>query len=246
MRRAALVALLFALLAPGALAGPTAAPPKMEGPFLQGADLYWVWRAPHPKSVIVFMHGLDQSELYPANHLPWIEHLVRTGNDVIYPRYENSPGRGPALLHSAKAVVAGIITLGRPRIPVVFVGYSRGGRLAMELAGSAWRFRVVPAAVMSIFPSQLNPVVEEVVNLKRLPHSAHVLLLAGAEDSADGVHDLLIRLRDDGFPPENVQAEVVKSVGSFHADHFSAMQVTPAAKRAFWGRLDRLLGGLHR
>ena len=129
--------------------------------------------------------------------------------------------------------------LGVPRIPVVIAGYSRGGRLAVELAASAWRFHVVPAAVMSVFPSQLNPVVEEVVNFKRLPHAARVLLLAGQEDSPAGVHDLLTRLRLDGFPAENVIAEVIRSQGSFHADHFSAMQTTPEAKRQFWGRLDR-------
>ena len=102
------------------------------------------------------MHGLDQSELYPGNHLPWIEHLVRTGNDVIYPRYESGPGGPPALLHSAMATVAAMVRLGAPRVPVVIVGYSRGGRLAVELAavsgGSA-----APAGVMSVFPSKLNP-----------------------------------------------------------------------------------------
>lgn len=239
MRRIALLAVLFAVVATPA----SAAPPRMEGPFGSGAGIYWVWRAPQPKSMVIFMHGLDQSELYPGNHLPWIEHLVQMGNDVIYPRYESSPGRGPALLNSAKAVVAAMVRLGAPRIPVVIAGYSRGGRLAVELAAAAWRFKVVPRAVMSIFPSELNPQVEEVVNFKRLPHAARVVLLAGQEDSARGVHDLLIRLRDGAFPPEHVFAEVVRSKGSFHADHFSAMQTTPEAKRQFWGRLDDLVAG---
>ena len=81
------------------------------------------------------------------------------------------------------------------------------------------------------------------MNFKRLPHAARVVLLAGQEDSAAGVHDLLTRLRIDGFPPEHVFAEVIKSKGSFHADHFSAMQTTPEAKRQFWGRLDALVAG---
>src|SRR3954470_13800347 len=134
VRRIALIALLAAVVATPA----SAAPPKMEGPFGNGADIYWVWHAPHPQAIVVFLHGLDQSELYPGNHLPWIEHLVRMGNDVIYPRYETAPGRGPALLHSAKAVVSAMVRLGAPLVPVVFVGYSRGGRLAAELAAAAW------------------------------------------------------------------------------------------------------------
>jgi len=239
VRRIALIVVLSAV----AVTSAGAAPPRMEGPFGSGADIYWVWRAPQPKSIVIFMHGLDQSELYPGNHLPWIEHLVRMGNDVIYPRYENAPGRGPALLHSAKATVAAMVRLGAPRVPVVLLGYSRGGRLAVELAASAWRFKVVPRAVMSIFPSELNPTVEEVVNFKRLPHAARVVLLAGQEDSARGVHDLLIRLRDGGFPAQHVFAEVIKSNGSFHADHFSAMQTTPEARRQFWERLDDLVAG---
>jgi pimeloyl-ACP methyl ester carboxylesterase len=239
--RIALCAVVLALAVPAA----AAAPPRMQGPFLQGADMYWVWRAPNPRAVVVFMHGLDPSELYPANHLPWIEHLVRMGNDVIYPRYESAPGRGPALLHSAKAVVAGIVRLGRPRVPVVIVGYSRGGRLAVELAASAWRFRVTPAAVMSVFPSELNPQVEEVVDFTRLPHSARVVLLSGQEDSPAGVRELLRRLRDGGFPVENVEVGIVRSRGSFHADHFSAMQTTPEAKRQFWATLDRVIARAH-
>ena len=74
--------------------------------------MYWAWRAPHPQSIVVFMHGLDRSELYPGNHLPWIEHLVRMGSDVDLPTYESAPGRGPALLNSAQATVAAMVRLG--------------------------------------------------------------------------------------------------------------------------------------
>ncbi len=218
-----------------------AAPPAMQGPYGQGADIYWLWRVPHPRAVVVFEHGLDPSELYPGNHQPWLDHLAREGSDVIYPRYEDAPGRGPALIHSLTAIHAALVRLGKPHVPLVVVGYSRGGRLAVELSAAAWRIGARPAAIMSIFPSTLNRQAEEIVNLTNLPKTARIVLLAGQEDSPAGVLELLKRLRKDHFPAAHVQAVVVHSKGSFHADHFSALQTTPEAKRQFWDRLDRLV-----
>jgi alpha-beta hydrolase superfamily lysophospholipase len=241
VRRLAACLVILAVAAPAAFAGSTA-PPKMLGPYGKGADSYWLWRARgKPKAVVVFMHGLDESELRPANHLPWIEHLAGQGNEVVYPRYEVVPGGGPALLHTLIGVHAALVRLGRPQLPLVVVGYSRGGRLAVEAAAVMWRISVRPAAVMSIFASALNPSLEEVVDFTRLPHTARVVLLAGEEDSPAGVRELLVRLRDGDFPADHVEASVIRTKGRFHADHFSAMQTGPEARRQFWDRLDRLV-----
>jgi pimeloyl-ACP methyl ester carboxylesterase len=235
---------VLAVAVPPALAG-SAAPPRMRGPFGQGADIYWTWRASgKPKTVVVFMHGLDQSELYPSNHLPWIDHLAQRGNDVVYPRYENNPGAFGALRHTLVAVRAALVHLGRPRVPVVVVGYSRGGRLAVELAAVTPAIGVAPAAVMSIFPSELNPNAEEVVDLRSLGRSTRLTLVVGQEDSRSGARELLSRLAVADFPPENIEAVVIRSKGSFHADHFSAMQTGPEARRQFWARLDRLIASV--
>jgi hypothetical protein len=83
VRRLLLAVAILAAAAPAAL-GRQAPPPRMLSPFGSGADIYWLWRAPaKAKTVVVFMHGLDRSELYPSNHLPWIEHLAQQGNDVV-------------------------------------------------------------------------------------------------------------------------------------------------------------------
>ncbi len=236
----------LALAAPAALAG-SASHPRQLGPFGRGADVYWVWRAQgKPRAVVVFLHGLDRSELNPANHLPWIEHLARRGDDVIYPMYEVQPGARGALRHVLAAVDAALRRLGRPQLPVVVVGYSRGGRLAVELAAISPVFRVVPAAVMSIFPSQLNPVAEEVIDLRTLEPSTRIMLVVGEEDSREGARDLLTRLRDAGFPARKVQPVLIHSRGSFHADHFSALQTGPEVRRQLWAPLDRLVASSER
>jgi len=239
MPRAAVAAALLALVLPASSLASQA--PKI-GPFGQGPDAYWLWKARGaPKAVVVFEHGLDESELNPWNHTAWIDHLVRQGNDVIYPRYETSPGGSPALLHSLIGIHAGLVRLGRPQVPLVVVGYSRGGRLAVELAAVMWRISRQPAAVMSVYPSTLNPKAEEVVNFTHLPHSTRVLLVAADRDSPAGVRELLRRLERSSFPPQNVRTAVVRSRGSFRADHFSALQSGPEARRQLWTPLDRLI-----
>jgi hypothetical protein len=240
MLRAAIALAVVALAVPAAL--PAAPEPKMLGPYGKGADAYWLWKAQGvPKAVVVFEHGLDESELNPWNHMAWIEHLVRQGNDVIYPRYETTPAGSPALLHSLIGIHAGLVRLGRPRVPLVVVGYSRGGRLAVELAAVMWRIGQTPAAVMSVYPSTLNARLEEVVNFSHLPHSTRLLLVAADRDSPAGVRELLRRLERSRFPAQNVRTAVVRSRGSFRADHFSALQWGPAARRQLWTPLDRLI-----
>jgi hypothetical protein len=241
MLRSAVAFAILALTLPAAAPGATP-PPKMLGPYGKGADAYWLWKAePAARAVVVFEHGLDESELNPFNHTGWIEHLVRQGDDVIYPRYETSPAGSPALLHSLIGIHSALVRLGRPPLPLVVVGYSRGGRLAVELAGVMWRIGVKPAAVMSVYPSTLNPSAEEVVNFTHLPHSTRLLLVVADRDSPAGVRELLRRLERSGFPARNVRTGVVRSRGSFRADHFSALQTGAEARRQLWTPLDRLI-----
>ena len=99
MLRGALTLMLLALTLPAA--SPASKPePRMLGPFGNGADAYWLWKAQGtPKAVVVFEHGLDESELNPATHRPWLWHLAREGDAVVYPRYEAVPGAFGANRH---------------------------------------------------------------------------------------------------------------------------------------------------
>jgi pimeloyl-ACP methyl ester carboxylesterase len=229
VRRLALLTVALAAVAATASAGSATAPPRMLGPFGTGADAYWLWRAHgKPRAVVVFLHGLDASELTPKNHLPWLRHLAAYG----------------AIRHTLTAVGAALRHLGRPHAPFVVVGYSRGGRLAVEFAAVAPLDGVLPAAAMSIFPADWNPATEERIDLRSLSTSARILILAGQEDSREGARELLARLEQAHFPPGHVQAVLIRSKGSFVADHASALGTGPEARRQFWARLDRLIAGV--
>ncbi|HEY7162696.1 MAG TPA: alpha/beta hydrolase [Acidobacteriota bacterium] len=55
-----------------------------------GVKEYWIYEPDHPKPssapIIVFLHGW--SAMNPATYGAWIDHLVKRGNIVIYPRYQ--------------------------------------------------------------------------------------------------------------------------------------------------------------
>jgi hypothetical protein len=118
VRRLLVVSLVGLALAAQAAVGGSAPRPRRLGPFGWGADAYWLWRAPGvPKSVVVFLHGLDRSELTPANHLPWIEHLARQGDDVIYRSTSCSPAsaaRSATPCSPSMRLCGGFTSRGRP------------------------------------------------------------------------------------------------------------------------------------
>jgi len=93
-----------------------------------------------------------RAEATPANHRQWIDHLVKHGAVVVYPRYEQI--YSPAVLAPA---IAGIQRasgrLDLKDLPVLALGYSRGAALAVEYAAVAPRKHVpVPDAVESVNP----------------------------------------------------------------------------------------------
>ena len=65
----------------------------------------WIFRpAGTPKRLVIFFHGQGgETEATPANHRQWIDHLVKHGAVVVYPRYEQV--YSPAVLAPA---IAGI------------------------------------------------------------------------------------------------------------------------------------------
>jgi pimeloyl-ACP methyl ester carboxylesterase len=210
----------------------------------QGADMVWVYRTrEQPRSVVIFLHGLGgPSEDRPDNHRPWLEHLARNGSAVLYPRYE--VGATPdVMVHVLNGVQAGMERLDVPNVPAVVIGYSRGGRLAIEYAAVASRYGRAPLAVLSVFPSGLAPE-EPPVPLDTLDPKLRLTIMVGDSDTVvggEGARDALRRLRAAGFPPERIKVIAVHSKGDFTADHLAPLQTTAAAKKAFWTPADRIV-----
>ena len=65
---------------------------SVVGPITHDSKGVWIFRpAGEPKRLVIFFHGQGgPTETTPANHRPWIDHLVKRGAVVVYPRYELS------------------------------------------------------------------------------------------------------------------------------------------------------------
>ncbi len=216
----------------------------VERAYGKGADRVWVFQRQgrqNPRAVVVFLHGLyDNVEATPLNHLAWLRHLAGQGDAVLYPQYEATPGAPGAVIHALKGVVAGMQAVNPVvTVPVVFIGYSRGGGMAFDLAALAPSVHVAPRAVLAVFPALLDPP----TNYSAIPGS-RILFLVGDKDTAVSHigRDLIVRyLRAVGYPQRLVRTRIVHSTASFTADHFSAMGDSPAVHAAFWMPADRMV-----
>lgn len=218
----------------------------VHGPFGKGADQVWVFRpAGPPKDVVVFVHGLGRGETTPANHRPWLEHLAARGSAVLYPRYEVVVGGRNAVLHVLAGVRAGLERLGpdADRLPLVAIGYSRGGEVAVEYAAVARGVGPAPAAVLSVFPGTIDPL-DPALDLRGIDRRTRLTILVGDRDAqvdGAGARQLLQRLRLARFPAENVDLVVIRSRPGFAAVHLAPLEVSAGAKAAFWDRADRIV-----
>jgi predicted esterase len=202
-----------------------------------GKDEYWVVHAKgKPKAVVVLLHGLGRDSGEQLQ--PWQVHLAERGYDVIYPRYEDPPPAPDARNNIVGAVSRALGDLGRPKVPLVLLGHSRGGRLAVEAAAF-----LQPKLVLAFYPGQINPQMEPPTNLELIPRATNVWLFVGDKDTSvgnQGAIELDERLLAFGFPAKRIHGAVIRSQG-FTADHMSVYDLSPAAKRAIWDRTDRLI-----
>ena len=240
--------LLLAALGCGGKNETTLTRATSEGPIGKGASGIWIYRpAGKPKDLVIYLHGQGgASEAMPDNHLPWIKHLVSRGSIVLYPRYEMEYEAEPM-----QFIADGIRTAEKrvdlDDLPVLVIGYSRGGGLAVEYGAVAVEEELpVPDAIMSVFPAGFGNANQQ-VDLSPIPHTTEILFLVGDQDEVVDTRGAAFtgsRLQEAGFPGENIHLDLVESQGNFVADHFAPMQTTPAARAAFWEPADRILDAL--
>src|SRR5262245_58621867 len=253
MRRASGLIALTLLLALAGCGGSKTSYPKtatVVGPIGLNEDAVWVYRpAGKPKDVVVFFHGQGgPDEATPKNHLPWIRHLVKRGSIVIYPRFEVFYTQDP-IPHIVSSVRVATQRVDVDGLPVLSIGYSRGGALAVEYGAVAPKNKLpVPGEIMSIFPAS-DGNEGHIVDLTPLGHSTQLVIQMGQADRVvgrTGARDLLRRLQKGGFPARNVRLDFVASHPGFVADHVAPLRTTAAAQAAFWGVADELLSELNK
>jgi pimeloyl-ACP methyl ester carboxylesterase len=206
---AATLALAVSLAAP-AIAAPVTPPEQpASGPggreyafarvahhtYGQGAEQYWIFEPQRPTSAhapsdlpaVVFLHGWGA--MNPLYYGAWIEHLVKRGHTVIYPRYQESLRTPPAeMTGHALAAVRDARAHARNVDAWVVIGHSMGGVLAANVAARAAQSDVsAPLAVLSVEPgSTQTRSSRELVpldDLGALPHDMLLVTVAGDRDT---------------------------------------------------------------
>ena len=162
----------------------------------KGGQEYWIFEPdlPKPRSapVVVLLHGWGG--MNPLYYGAWIDHLVKRGNIVIYPRYQASlltslKDFTPNTLSAVKDALDRLQTEKGHVSPALnkfaAVGHSMGGLLAANLAALASESKLPRVrAVMSVEPGITeSPINFALADLKKIPADTLLLALAGDQDS---------------------------------------------------------------
>ncbi|NYB52366.1 MAG: alpha/beta hydrolase fold domain-containing protein [Methanobacteriaceae archaeon] len=190
-----------------------------ESVYGEGQNQYWIFEPdnPHPKSapVIVFLHGWGATT--PTFYRAWIDHLVRKGNIVIYPRYQvdfSTPSDN-FTPNSIRAVKEALIELEKDghvkaqQENFAIVGHSVGGLISVNMASLAISEGIpLPKVVFAVEPGKsrssndtVGPVLE---NLTKIHPNTLLLSLAGENDDWVGDEDARKIIRETTqIPLEN-------------------------------------------
>jgi hypothetical protein len=193
-----------------------------------GATQFWLFEPAHPTPktapAVVFLHGWGAVE--PAPYRAWIDHIVRRGNIVIYPRYQVDHRTPPReFASSAITAVRAALELLRTDATRVradlarfaLVGQSVGGALSINLAASAARAGLPPpTAVMSIQPGKTWGLPRRAAlvfeDLSTLPPAMLLLVVAGDRDRvARDIDARRIYYGASRIPPQNKNFVLVMS-----------------------------------
>lgn len=162
----------------------------------KGGQEYWIFEPDSPKPrtapVVVLLHGWGG--MNPLYYGAWIDHLVKRGNIVIYPRYQATlltPLKDftPNMLTAVKDALARLQTEKGHVSPELSkfaaVGHSMGGLLAANLTALAVESKLPRVrAVMSVEPGITeSPINFALADLKKIPADTLLLALAGDQDS---------------------------------------------------------------
>lgn len=166
-----------------------------------GAASYWIFRpegtadaCDRPNTPpVVFLHGWGA--MNPMYYGAWIEHLVRRGHVVVYPRYQESLRTPPAGMtaHVVDAVRSAFARLDVD-CPWAVIGHSLGGALAANLAVRASDAGLgAPILLLAVQPgralSGMRVPVIELDDLAALDAATVLVTVASDADTVVGDRD---------------------------------------------------------
>jgi acetyl esterase/lipase len=209
-----------------------------------GADTAYVLFPPKRpwRSVVVYFHGHgDQAETTPVHHRPFLDHVTARGSVVIYPAYETTPGGSNAAGHAVTAVQTAARELPELKgLPLVGIGYSRGGHLVVDYAAIA-PSELKPKAILSLMPASPE---DQPADLSAIPAGTKLHVVVADQDEivgSLGAEALIDELGRAGFRRRDFDVSVAESVPGFKATHLSVFDTSAPARRAYWAPADRLI-----
>ena len=191
--------------------------------------------------VVLFLHGWGATR--PSYYRPWLEHLAREGNAVIYPRYQDSVVEPPpqVLGNVLTGVRAALARIDEDPGSLVVAGHSAGGALAADYAVIARSVRLpVPRAVFSAYPGRRLPRLPfgiPELDPGRIPAATRMVALAGTDDRVVGTRPARRLVRLAGARERSLV--IVSDPAA--SDHLGPQRADATARREFWARLDRLI-----
>lgn len=188
--------------------------------------------------VVLFLHGWGATR--PRFYRPWLDHLAREGNAVIYPRYQDSVVEPPAqvLGNALAGVRLALRRVDEEPGSLVVAGHSAGGALAADYAAIARTAKLPGAvAVFSAYPGRTLRGVRvgiPEIDPARIPAATDVVALAGSRDRVVGSRVARRIARRTGG-----RLVIVRDPRT--SDHLGPQRADAAARREFWARLDALI-----
>jgi len=208
--------------------------------------------------VVVFLHGWGGTD--PVYYRPWIDHLTRRGNVVLWVRYQESllTLSLEFMPNTLAAVKAGLARLeqdpGRPKPELdklAVVGHSMGGVLTMTLAARAAAEGLPPfKAVMAVHPGAGVTGPEVRADYALIPATTLLLCVSGDEDPDLGPLAAQFFHEASAVPLDNKDFILVRSDRRFTpplvADHFapnclSEADVNALDRMGYWKWFDGLI-----
>ena len=159
---------------------------------------YWIYEpadpAPESAPLIVFLHGW--SAMDPIGYEAWIEHIVKRGNIVVYPRYQATLFTQPKdfTSNAIAAVKSAIEELQtgkhvKPELDnFAIVGHSMGGIITANMAALSTGLPE-PKAIMCIEPGVTDAL--ELEDLSKIPETTLLLCVVGDRDENVGDADAI-------------------------------------------------------